>query len=93
MIYSLRECCGNFSNWVRKVNYIGEIRKSKAKRKAKEVSKGENSAAKNDESFEQALVPLALGDCKEVSTSTPLYISAIAGTKLNKQIRLKSKAE
>ena len=29
---------------------------------AKGVSKGENSAAKNDESFEQALVPLVLGD-------------------------------
>ena len=29
---------------------------------AKGVSKGENSAAKNDESFEQALVPLAQGD-------------------------------
>ena len=30
--------------------------------KTKEVSKGENSAAKNDESFEQALVPLVAGD-------------------------------
>ena len=29
---------------------------------AKGVSKGENSAAKNDESFEQALVPLVPGD-------------------------------
>ena len=30
--------------------------------KSKGVSKGENSAAKNDESFEQALVPLVPGD-------------------------------
>ena len=29
---------------------------------AKGVSKGENSAVKNDESFEQALVPLVAGD-------------------------------
>ena len=29
---------------------------------SKGVSKGENSAAKNDESFEQALVPLVPGD-------------------------------
>ena len=30
--------------------------------KSKGVYKGENSAAENDESFEQALVPLVLGD-------------------------------
>ena len=47
---------------IEKKEEIGVMLKSKVTQKAKGVSKGENSAVKNDESFEQALVPLAQGD-------------------------------